>query len=226
MRILVSGAGRSGTNLVTEVARGLRIVEFTKRIEDIKLFDHSVLPENYGTKLATEQSGFSPEKIRMLMKNHLDLHVIFSLRHPVDTCMSKIVRGHIGGKAPDRTVEGSLVAMRHFYTIYMAMMAEFRERTYGAKMESLLLNPQKEVDAIANFLNTKTTKTALEFYRHNRNKFHKERYGNRIDNTQIDIHKRWDTAYNGFFKERKGDIDILNKELRSMAEKLNYGVSA
>ena len=225
MRILVSGAGRSGTNLATDVARGLGVVRFTKQIEDRKLFDHEVLPENYGTKLATEQSGFSLEKLRALMKKHLDLHVIFSIRHPVDTCMSKIVRGHAGGKSPDRTIEGSIAAMRHFYMVYMAMLEEFGDRTYGMKMESLLLDPQKEIDAIANFLNTETTKTALEFYRHNRNRFHRARYGDRIDSTQIDIYKRWEEAYDGFFLQRKRDINFLKKELQPMAEELGYGVS-
>ena len=90
-------------------------------------------------------------------------------------------------------------------------------------MEHLLLNPEKEVSAVANFLNAEITDTALEFYKHNRNNFHRKRYGDRIDSTQIDIYKRWDMAYDGFFKERKIDINILKKELSSIAGNLGYG---
>lgn len=222
MRILVSGTGRSGTNLATEVARGLDVVRFTKQIEDRELFDYSILPESYGTKLVTENPAFSLENIRKLMKNHVDLHLIFSVRHPVDTCMSKIVRGHIGGTAADRTVEGSINAVRHFYMIFVAMLSEHRKRTYGMRMEDLLLDPQKEIAAIAEFLNAKTTKTALEFYKHNRNRFHRRRYGHRIDSTQIGIYRRWDEAYGDFFSQRKEDINILKKELWTITKKLGY----
>ena len=226
MRILISGAGRSGTNLVTEVASGLSVVRFTKQIEDRKLFDYDVLPENYGTKLTTENKGFTLENIIKLMEGHHDLRIIFSIRHPVDTCMSKIIRGHVGNKAPDRTVEGSIAAVRYFYMIYRTMLALFAERIYGAKMEDLILNPKGEVGAIAFFLNTEVTKTALEFYKHNRNKFHLKRYKRRIDRSQVGICERWAEAYDGFFSQREGDINILKEELRPIAEELGYGVPA
>ena len=160
------------------------------------------------------------------MKNHHDLHIIFSIRHPVDTCMSKIIRGWIKDTSSDRTIEGAIVAMQHFHVIYKAMLVEFAKRTYGAKMENLILNPEKEISTIASFLNTKVTKKALEFYKYNRNKFHRKRYKYQIDVSQVDIHKRWEGAYNGFFSQRKNDIDNLKRRLKPMIQELGYGALA
>ena len=221
MRILVSGTGRSGTNLVTEVVRGLGIVEFTKEIEDKRLFKYKTLPECYGTKLSCDKPEFSLENITELMRIHSDFNVVFSFRHPVDICMSKIVRGY-GGESPDRTVEGSIFAVRHFYSLFTAMSEAFPARILGVKMESLLLDPLKEVEAVAKFFNVKITLQALRFWEFNRNEHHKRRYKGRINLTQIDVYKRWKTAYNGFFNRREEDIITLRKALGSIVCRLGY----
>lgn len=238
MRILVTGTGRGGTTLTKEVVKGLGIVDWhpkkVGRQEDRNFFKREMLPQNYGTKLATpnpissdqahlygkehrygNEYSFTIENLIKRMREYKDLHLIFSFRNPVDTCMSKIVRGqkHSDGGdksweeiSPDGTPEGAILAVRLLCKIYREIKRLYPERVLAVSFQNLLLNPEKEVGMIARFLGVTATKKALEFYKYNSNRFQFKRYGASLDKSQVGIHKRWKTAYDGFFRNREKDI--------------------
>lgn len=241
MRILILGTGQGGTCLLTEAVRGLGIVSFTRRVEDRDFFKHGVLPRNYGTKLTTdcimritvENFPCFLVNLKESMRKHADLHIVFSLRHPLDIFMAQIVRGKRPSEGGDGnikkdvvsdtgTIDGSLLAIRHFYYVYKNIMSCFSKRTLAVKMENLVLKPRKEINRIAEFFTVEPTQQAYEFYKYNRNKYQKGRYGTNLNKSVVALYKRWDTWHNGFFRNRRGDIDFAISCLAGIIQDLGY----
>lgn len=232
MRILVAGTGRSGTCLLVEIPRGLDVVKFSKRVEDRRFFKYENLPENYGTKLVTAHPSFTIKNMISFMKKYEDLRLIFSLRHPIDIFMSKIRRGQKASSGGDRsgewisedgTTKGAISAIKDFHDIYNMAVAKFPDRVMSVKIEDLIVFPNTTVERIASWLGVMPTKRAYKFYEHDRNKYHKKhRYRRRLDVSQVSIYKRWKTVYDGFFKNRKGDLLDAVFQLGEIIEDLGY----
>jgi len=241
MRILVLGAGQGGTCPLTEAVRGLGVVSFTERVEDRKFFKYKDLPENYGTKLTTDSiaritpSNFSSflERLRMSMERYDNLHLVFSLRHPLDIFMAQLVRGQKPSEGGDGrikddkvsdsgTIDGSIFAIKHYYNVYKNIVPHFPRRVLIVKMEGLILKPEEEVDRIAEYFGVKATQRAYEFYKHGRNRYHIKRYGDRLDKSVVALHKKWDTWHDGFFKDRKGAIDFAMLHLADIIKEWGY----
>jgi len=231
MRILISGTGRSGTCLLTEVVRGLGIANFSGSVEDRKFFKYEKLPENYGTKLVTDHPTSSLKNMRFFMERYQNLYFVFSLRHPIDIFLSKIRRGQRasdGGDrpgediAPDSTVKTALFAIKDFHEKYKFISNCYPSRSYSVKLENLLLSPKKTVNKVADFFQAEPTEQAYEFYEFDRNRYHHKRYKKQIDLSQVGLYKRWDTIYGGYFKNRKRDIEHAKKELLYIIKDLNY----
>lgn len=229
MRILVMGASRSGTSLIREVVKGLGIVKWhpEEKEEDRKFFKYKRLPENYGTKVATH-NGITVENITGMMGRHEDLRIVFSVRHPVDICMSKIVRGQSASGGGDRrpriekvnvdaTVDGAIVAVKYSLDVHKAIIKRFPGRTCTVRMESLISMPEKEVTRVASFFGVEPTEQSLMFFAYNTNKYQRARYGDRLDKNQIGLNEKWDTAFGGYFRKRKEDINRIKKAF-SLAE--------
>jgi len=207
MRILITGTGRGGTSLLREVVKGFGIARFYGKEEDRGFFLYDKLPESYLTKLSLPWKGHAIENITKFMKQYDNLYIAFSIRHPVDTCMSKIVRG--GGISADSTLEKAIQAVKEFYHIYKTIIKLFPKRTITVRMEDLILHSRREVERIAQFFGTEVTDEALRFYEHNTNRHQFKRYGQEIDKSQISLYKRWDTAFDGYFKEKQNDVKFL-----------------
>lgn len=238
MKILVLGAGQSGTCLLVEVLRGLNLVKFSPSVEDRNFLDYLKLPENYGTKLTTDATETLtidnfwnvPDKLRNCMNKHKDLYVVFSLRHPLDVFMSQLVRGQrrfdggdTEGLSDTGTPWGALLAIAHAYVIFKFLKHHFPSRILDIKMEDLVLNPKETVDKIADNFNVKATKHAHEFYKHNRNQYQKGRYGCALDKSVVGLHdKQLETFGNGFFKNRQAYIDVAFLFLSSIIKDLGY----
>lgn len=238
MRILVLGAGQSGTCLLTEVVRSLGLVNFTDpHIEDRKLFIHNPLRENYGTKLTTDaiekltiENYFNfPKALAKLMMKYKDFYIVFSIRHPLDIFMSQIVRGQkrINGGDSKRlsdtgTMGGSFMAIMHFYNIYQTITETFSGRTLDIKMEDLVLYPRKTVDKIADNFGTKATQKTYHFYKYNRNRYQKKRYGKKLNKSVVGIHEKWKTWGNGFFKDKQNHIILATQFLGGIINGLGY----
>jgi len=90
----------------------------------------------------------------------------------------------------------------------------FPERLCKVKLEDLLLKSEREVTRIARFFGAQPSKEVFEFFKYNTNKYQKSRYGNRINSSQVGLHKKWDTAFNGFFNGRGGDIVRIRRAFR------------
>jgi hypothetical protein len=232
MKILVTGAGRGGTNLVTELMRNSNVVNFTSEIEDRKLFSYGVLIPNYGTKLATENSGFTLEGIQLLLKNNPDLYVIFSLRHPIDNCLSKILRGQpksMGGdsrveqKAPDATLKGSVGAIKHMYKIYSFIKENYPKQLITIKMEDLITESDKIIKYLTNEFNIENSDKMYDFHKTNRNGFQKKRYGDKLHN-HVNLYHDLNNNFDGFFKNKSDLVNELKEELKEEIVNLDYSL--
>ena len=231
-RILVTGPGHGGTNWATEIVRASGLFNFTEAVEDRHLFKRDVLPEGYATKLATENLGLYWENLKALMEKYPDLGVVFITRHPVDNCLSKIVRGlPTGGDGQvnviwdyswDSTIKGSVKSMEHAYTLLTHLQKEYPHRVIRIKMENLILDQKEEVRRLCEFLAVPMNDAMLEAYKNTRNRYHRSRYGATLDTSQVEMYKRWDSIYDGFFKNKKPIIDFLSSELKDIVYALGY----
>lgn len=231
MRILISGTSRSGTCLLTEVVRGLDIVNFSKRVEDRKFFEYEKLPENYGTKLTTNYHTL--EDLKRVMNKYQDLYLVFTLRHPIDVVLSKIRREQRKSDGGDRereditsigTVETAIFSIKDFYKKYKFIINHYPGRSHSVKLENLLLLPEITINKVSDFFQVKSTEKAFKFYEYDRNKYHHKRYKRQIDLSQIKLHERWDTIYEGFFKDRRDDVEYAKKELYFIIKGFGYEI--
>lgn len=229
MRILITGTGRSGTTLLREVVIGLDVARFQCGIyskeEDWNFFKYKELPENYMTKLVTPSppdpdKGYSIESLSKYMERYADLHLLFSIRHPVDACMSKIVRGqkHSDGGykyweklSVDGTVEGAIRSVKTMRVIFDAIKSQYPKRVLAVKLEDLVLNSVETIHRIAEFLCCKVTRRSTVFYRYNSNPYQFREYGTDLDRSQVNLHEKWETVYDGYFKDKEQDMKTLKK---------------
>lgn len=219
MKVLVTGCGRGGTNLGIEVIRELGVFNVTEQVEDRNFFLHEFLPEGYATKLATENRGFNTTNIEMRMERDPDLMVIFMLRHPIDTVLSKMYRGRpyeqggdCEGFAADGSLEGACAAVKAMYNIYSFLIVRYPERVCTVVMEELIGNPFDETERVKKFLNLEHIETKCEFYKNNRNRFQKKRYGDQLV-SNINLHKNLDAAFDGYFKDKQHILNDIKERL-------------
>ena len=242
MRVLVTGTGRGGTTLLREVVIGFGTLRFhcgpRAKEEDTDFFKRKDLPESYMTKLATPNppgintSEYTTENLIRRMEEYEDLHVIFSFRHPVDTCMSKIIRGQRGCDggdkhwdgvtgfdhstpgdkvSPDGTVEGAILSVKTMQMIHQVIQLHYPKRVLTVQMENLIMNSEDMVEKIARFLGVKVGKRSLAFYKYNSNRYQFQRYGTKLDKSQVGLYKNWQTAFDGFFKNKEADIKKIQR---------------
>jgi LPS sulfotransferase NodH len=229
-RCLVTGAGRSGTNLLTEHVRAAGVFEFTRRVEDRTFFDHE-LPPGYATKLATENKGFTAERLLKRMSQYPDLCIIFSMRHPVSLCMAKIVRGQKrsqGGDTagevvcPDGVTSGAIAAVRHADAMYEAARQAHTHRVFSLHMENLVKAPHAACCFICKFLGTDVPDKMQGAQKNSRNRYHKARYGKQLVQSAVDQQLDPFGAYDGFFQGREDDIKRIRVETEDICRRWNY----
>lgn len=216
-KVLISGAGRSGTNWLTEIIRASGAYRFTDVIEDRNFFNYDYLPNGYGTKLATENKGFTLENIRKVMSINSSLKILFAIRHPVDLCMAKIYRGQPSSQggdgedrlAPDATVKGAISAVKYSESILEELIKTYSNRVLAINLEDLIENTEVEIDKICKFLGIEKKEEMLTAYTKNRNTNHQKRYGDQVDKSQGNLRDNWQTVYNGFFADKEEDIKSI-----------------
>jgi len=220
MQILVTGAGRSGTNLSAAIVRALEF-EFYAQSEDRTFFDKKTLPRNYGTKLACENRGYTIDNLERMLKINKDLRVVFCVRHPIDTCLSKIARAQPVGSypftdstdktiAPDATLKGSMKNVLFAREVYLFLKKYHNDRTLLVKMENVISRYNEETQRIASFLGKGAQVSLEDIFKNNQKKKHLERYGQELKKDQIDLYKKYGEIFEGFFSEK----DYL-KEMRN-----------
>ncbi len=233
-QVLVTGAGRGGTNLAIELVRSLG-VNTTSNVEDRTFFQKTELPDSYATKLATENKGFTFDALCAAMRSFPDLKVLFVTRHPFDNILSKIRRGaprSLGGDnggedtMPDGTITGATEAVRYTYSILDSITeSEYSERVKVIKMEDIILNPKETVDSVASFLDKKPTKDSYHFYKNNRNTHQQKRYSNKLSTSQIDLYSNLGENFDGFFKGKESlFLSHLYNNVSSLATAHDYQI--
>ena len=230
MRILVTGAGRGGTNLATELIRNADIVNFTSNVEDRNFFNYPILPENYGTKLATENSGFSKKNIKGVLDKNSDLMIVFVIRNPIDNCLSKIVRGQPKSKggdsnidevASDGTLETSIKAVKHCYNIFMFLYENYRDKLIYFTMEELLTKTDDVVNLVSESLDIENKDQMYDFYKTNKNRYQNKRYGKKKV-LNVDLYKDLENNFNGFFKNKEGYVKKIRDEFKNELAFFSY----
>lgn len=234
-RLLVTGPGHSGGNWVTEIARATGLYKFTDVVEDRTLFFVSELCDGYATKLATDNLGVSIPNVVALLQKYPDMKILFTVRHPVDNCLSKIYRGQpIEGNEPfnsllefswDATVHGSVKSIEIAFSLLLYLLSNYRNRVFVVKLEDLILNTEEATRNICRFVGAEFSKELLSAYRNTRNRWQIERYGGKIDRSQINMYRRYTTIYNGFFSDKLDYVNYIGRFLISITQALGYEFS-
>ena len=226
----MTGCGRGGTNLGIELIRSFGHFSVSEQVEDRSFFLKDSLPALYATKLATENTDFTIENIDRAMKQNPDLFVLFMTRHPVDVCLSKILRGRPrsqGGdstteeRAADGTVVGAANAVKYMTNIYSFLKREYPNRTLTLKMEDLIESPQDTIKIVSNYFGIPIKEQTHSFFKNNRNNYQKARYGNNLVRN-IALYENLDTNFEGFFADKKEAVGKLTNALSEYIHTLEY----
>ena len=186
--------------------RATNCVTFSQDVEDRAWFDRPI-PDNYGTKLAIENRGMSVDALSVALRNYPDLYIIFALRHPVDNCLSKIVRGQPRSKGGDTGSEvycddaDREVSVRLVKTLYdwIASLQEMcPDRVLTVRMEDIILRTEDTVRDLCEQFNIEFYDTMLDFAQNNRNRYQKGRYGNSLSTSQVNIYRQLQPFDNWF----------------------------
>lgn len=227
MKALITGCGRGGTNLLCEYVRATNLFVFTAKVEDRTFFTRSQFHRKYATKLATENFGFSIENLERVLYEHEDFYIFFSLRHPIDCCMSKIYRGRPreeGGDCsdycPDASIEGAVYAYKHMYNI-LNFLKTFTPNLYIFKMEDVITQTEQVCRKICSILETTYQKQMLTAYQNNRNLYHQKRYHS-LNRNQINLYRNVDTSFEGWFSNKPKMVECLRQRLNKLIKELDY----
>jgi hypothetical protein len=229
MSVAVLGCGRSGSNITTEMLRGSPDLRASKGEEDKKLMKrHTTYPANYLAKCDTHY--FNAEDILQTAAANPKMHVAWTIRDPRDMAMSKLRRGvplKNGGDcsslADDATYEGCLADIRKMAKLYKVVCDYFGSRVVLVKMEDTLRNPENQAFQLCQTFGIRFHHSMPAFYLRMRNQHKRQRYGNKIDLSQIEMWKNWQGAYNGWLVKKGFDMMALFKELQPEVESFGYG---
>jgi len=218
--VVVFSCGRTGTNLVLEILSGSDILIPTLTPEDRYLFirenNKFIYPEDYLTKsdsiYCTSYGHFGN-----FMTNNPTAKIIWTIRHPFDTAMSKVRRGF--PDAADASLKGCVKDMCWMEYLYNEANCEFPDRVLTIKMEDVLLNIEKETQKMCNFLNIPFEDEMVRPWERMRHPGKRERYPGKLYTDQIDMYLNWRTVYDGFLVN---NIDFNMLELFKKIESLVY----
>jgi len=195
----VISTGRSGTNLVLEMLAANSYFIPTDPPEMKDIFYRGTLPtDRFLTKSDTWYCR-SHVFFTQMLKMNPSLKIVWSIRHPYDTCMSKIYRGR-NTHADDASFEGCIADMYHMLAIYQRVR---NERIAIVRMEDTIRDIEKVAKDLCNWLGVEFEEAMKYPYKNMRHAGKKERY-DKLDTGQIDMWRRKDEIYDGFFK----DIEI------------------
>jgi len=232
-QVLVTGTGHSGGNWVTEIINLSGKYRFTEFVEDRTLFSYDTLPPAYGTKLAIENYGVNIRNLKRLLDTNSNLKIVYTLRHPVDNCLSMIYRaipaeenetfsGRWLDYHPTGTTIGAVKDIEYSQMILDFLKSEYPDRVLVVKLEDLIRNTEREVDKICEFLDIPKNEKMLEAYKYSRNPHHAKRYEGKLDIKQAEVRKHLDTAYNGFFRDKQGLVQLIEKVLSPIVSDFGY----
>jgi len=223
----ITSCGRSGTNLVTEILSGNSYFTPTIRIQDRSFFKRKIkYSKGYLTKC--EIIHYELNDFKETMNINQNLKIIWTIRDPRDMILSKIRRGQSienGGEkkgiAFDATPDGSVQNIVLAYNYYRYIKKKFGKRILLVKMEDIILNIEKESKRICNFLNISYNENMLNFMIRMRNVHKRQRYTT-LDKGQLELWKKWETIYDGFFTKNQFNIEELFNRVKPIVKYFKY----
>lgn len=227
MQVVVLSAGRSGTNLVLECMTGHSYFIPTEYPEDKLLFKRDIqYPNRYLCKCDTVYIP-SYKHLYSFMKNNRSACILWSFRNPRNWVLSKLYRGRIGNSgrvkpADDATIDGCKQDMQWMFQLLQSVERDFPLRIIRVKMEDIILDIEKECKRICKFLCIPYQEEMTRPWERMRHKGKKERYGNKLDTSQINLYENIDTIYNGYFLNKKKEVEELFKYIHPLLKEFGY----
>lgn len=222
--VVVFGPGRSGTNLVLEILSGSKELLPTLEPETKDFFANPEcieFREDYVTKCDTLYcNNFGV--LGTYLKDHPHLRIIYTIRHPFDLAVSKLLRGW-ASKSADASFGECLTDIYWAAHLHHEATNEFPDKILTVKLEDVLLDIETEARRICEFLKISFEYRMCRPYDRMRiiNKY--KRYGDKIDKSQIDIYKRWKELNDGFLvKELDFNMEDLFDKIIQVVNYFGY----
>jgi len=212
MSVIVTGCGRSGTNLVLEILRGNSYLKATDLIEDKFFARRGYFKYSIDYLSKCDVLYFTVEQFRKTLLANQDMKVVWCIRDPRDMILSKLKRGQLikdGGDSLTGSEDGMFnkchLSIRAAFDKHLALMKDedLNNCILVVKMEDTILNPEASAKRMCLFLDIPYQSSMLDIKM--RNKFKKARYKG-IDKSQVGLWKHWDTVYDGFFKKQSYNV--------------------
>ena len=226
MSILILSGGRTGTNMALEILRGSNKLSATSNIHDEQTVKNGYkVSNNYLSKADTDSLSY--EEICRFLDNNSNIKVIWTMRHPFDLMMCKIVRGQPNTEgrgnwlADDATPEKCIGSIMYMHDLYKKIKDKYGDRIMLIKMEDIILDTEKLSKQLADFCEVEYNDSMPLFFERMRNKHKKKRYKS-VDKSQINLFKNINKSYDGFFKTYKPNIQELFKEIEGLVEYYDY----
>lgn len=239
-KAFITGVGHSGTNLLLGMVRATEQYNLTIIPEDRHFGAGLTLLLNfrYMAKLACDSTHFNLTTYYNNMQKFTGLKTLLVVRHPFDAILSGAYRGLPIAMGGDSERTAPLVydkveaeeTLRLWKMNYVPMLLSMIH-TYGQagralmfKMEDIVLQTQKVAKEVSNFLGVGYKRAMAEPWKWNIHRGQNQRYQGELDTSQVDVYKRWKTAYNGFFADKKDYVYTIAEGITDMANLLNYEV--
>lgn len=228
MSVLILGCGRTGTNMTLESLRASPLLKATTPAEDKTLFRRPRHLQNaYLSKCDTCYID-DLDQVSVVLDNNPELLILWTVRDLRDCAMSKIFRGQPGNDtdqlADDASFAGCIKDINWMTKIYTHIVTNYNERIKLVKMEDVILGYEMTMNDICEFCNIPYIQEMKDFttrYRGSVKQTKGRRY-NGIDKSQVDLYKRADNIYDGFFKTHDLDLDLLFVGLHKDLELFGY----
>jgi len=225
--VIVLGCGRSGTNMTLEILRGNPYFNASKPSEVKDLFNGDKrIPDKYLTKCDT--CYFNIDQLMAFMNRNSHTRAFFTIRDPRDMAMSKLRRGvpvSEGGDcavlADDATPSGLFADIKKTSEIIREAMniLPFGRRSI-IHMENTLRGVEAMSRWMCEFIGIPYHSDMPNFPERIRVKEKRKRY-DKVDKGQVALWKNWETAYDGWLKDRF-DMPAIFKSLENITQEWGY----
>lgn len=223
MSVIVFGNGRCGTNVALEILAGhSKLHSYT--VEDKLIFRNDKIRERWDlTKSDIHYCNWEGFDKKMTLDP--DMKIIWCIRDPRDQCMSKIYRGQpghdCGTLADDARPTGCVDDMNKMFDMYIKAVGKYAGRILTIKMEDMILDIHGSIKRMCDFLDIDVEPDMDKFYLRMRNVHKKKRYKT-IDKSQVGLHKRCLTVYDGYFRDKSYTIKTLFDKVDYIREHFGY----
>ena len=224
MSAIILSCGRTGTNMLLEILAGSEFInsEISPSIEQKIFHDRPRLPSNYLTKSDTHYINNLWIVNEMLVKNP-DLKILWTIRDLRDCALSKLYRGRDQGNGPadDATFNGCIKDINKMATIYKFVIKQYPNRIKLVKMEDVIMNFKETIESICDFIEIPYEEEKMKNFTGRYRTKEKQRYKT-IDKGQVELYKRVDEIYDGYFNTADINLDLLFEKLKIYLEVFEY----